>query len=142
MSRVQVQTMGSFAKPSWTHESTSATIAAAMIRYRGKLDAVAAMMDHGVNPRHRHLLAAAVSRGYLELAQYLLAHGITSENDRSADNRKQEPELHMAVSDGDLRMAQLLLKYGERVDVKNGQGLTTVQVAEEMQHLRMIELLE
>ena len=48
----------------------------------------------------------------------------------------------MAVSDGDLRMAQLLLGYGERVDVKNGQGLTTVQVAEEMQHLRMIELLK
>ena len=38
----------------------------------------------------------------------------------------------MAVSDRDLRMAQLLLEYGERVDVENGQGLTTVQVAEEM----------
>ena len=76
------------------------------------------------------------------MALYLLAHGITSENYRPADNRRQEPKLHMAVSDGDLRMAQLLLGYGERVDVKNGQGLTTVQVAEEMQHLRMIELLK
>ena len=58
------------------------------------------------------------------------------------DNQSKVPVLHIAVSNGDTRMVQLLLEYGARVDVKDDQGLTTVQVAEKMQHSKMIELLK
>ena len=71
-----------------------------------------------------------------------MAHGITPENDQSVDNQSKVPVLHIAASDVDIRMIQLLLEYGSSVDVKNDQGLTTVQVAEEMQHSKIVELLK
>lgn len=130
------------ADPFLHHGRYAPLFPAALVCYHGALDAVAAMMDHGVNLQHQNLLLGAVGHGYLELARYLLAHGITPDNDQSVDNESKVPVLHMAVSDGNIRMVQLLLEYGARVDVKNDRGLTTVQVAEDMQHSEIIELLK
>ncbi|BCR84642.1 ankyrin repeat domain-containing protein [Aspergillus chevalieri] len=130
------------ADPFLHHGRYAPLFPAAVLRYHGGLDAVAAMMDHGVNLQHQNILLGAVSHGYLELARYLLAHGVTPENDQSMDNQSKVPVLHIAVSNGDIRMVQLLLEYGARVDVKDDQGLTTVQVAEKMQHSKIIELLK
>lgn len=130
------------ADPFLHHGRYAPLFPATVLRYRGALDAVAAMMDHGVNLQHQNILLTAVGHGYLELTRYLLAHGVTPENDQSADNQSKVPVLHIAVSDGDIRMVQLLLEYGARVDIKDDQGLTTVQVAEKMQHSKIIELLK
>ena len=66
----------------------------------------------GVNLQHQNILLGAVSHGYLELTRYLLAHGVTPENDESLDNQSRVPVLQIAVSNGDSRMVQLLLEYG------------------------------
>lgn len=130
------------ADPFLHHGRYAPLFPAALICYHGVLDAVAAMMDHGVNLQHQNLLLGAVGHGYLELVQYLLAHGITPDNDQSVDNQSKVPVLHVAVSDGKIKMVQLLLQYGAKVDVKNDWGSTTVQVAEEMQHSEIVKLLK
>ena len=130
------------ADPFLHHGRYAPLFPAALICYRGALDAVAAMMDHGVNLQHQNLLLGAVGHRYLELARYLLDHGITPDNDQSMDNQSKVPVLHMAVSGGNNEMVQLLLKYGANLSVKNDQGLTTMQVAEQMQRSEVVELLK
>ena len=100
------------ADPFLHHGRYAPLFPAAVLRYHGALDAVAAMMDHGVNLQHQNILLGAVSHGYLELTRYLLAHGVTPENDESLDNQSKVPVLQIAVSNGDSRMVQLLLEYG------------------------------
>lgn len=100
------------------------------------------MMDHGVNIQLQSIPLAAVGHGYLDLARYLLIQGITPETDQSVDNQSKVPVLHIAVSDGDIRMVQLLLEYGARVDVKDDRGLATAQVAEQMQRSNIVEMLK
>ena len=69
------------ADPFLHHDLKAQLFAAAVIIYHGKLDTVAAIMDHLVNLQHQNLLLGAVRNGYLDLTQYLLAHGRISEND-------------------------------------------------------------
>jgi len=80
-----------------------------------------AKLDHiGWTPLHY-----ASSRGHLEIAQYLLANGAIVD---SLSPGNTTP-LMMAVQSGNEQLVKLLLDKGADIQLRNGNGLTAIDIA-------------
>jgi ankyrin repeat protein len=85
-------------------------------------------------------LESAVHNNRIALARLFIEHGA---NVNAIGKAGYTPLLLAASIDfGDTEMIELLLKAGARVDIKNPDGKTALDLAREYQHTRFVSILE
>jgi ankyrin repeat protein len=62
--------------------------------------------------------------------------------DTDAQNTRLETPLHLAVAGGHREVVAILLEYRARLDIRDKNGLTPLQLAENCQNREMITLIE
>jgi ankyrin repeat protein len=110
-----------------------------------RVDSVRALLDAGgqvdeTDPDGTTLLAWAAISNRVEMARLLIRRGASVNH---VDKLGMTPLLYAASIDfGDAAMIDLLLKSGARLDARNKDGKTALDLAREYQHTHLIASLE
>ena len=113
--------------------------------YRGHNEVVKILLDGGADPNkvgynERTPLYWAVEGGYKDMVRTLLDRG--AEPDKTANSDiGRATELHASVISGNVDVVQLLLDAGAQPNEINGDGQTAAQLAKEMGHTEILEII-
>jgi len=123
--------------PSRDHGTTETPLKKAV--EAGQLETVKQLIEKepDINDKSGLLLTAAVSKGHLDVAEYLMAQGA---NVNYAGDSNWGP-LHEAVSEGHKGIAELLIAKGAHVNVKDSGDYTPLNYALWSADANMAELL-
>ena len=83
-------------------------------------------------------MAIAVSRGYFDIAKYLLEKG---SNINNLDKDNETPIMYCAYN-GNINILNLLLQYEPDLKIKNKDGKTALDIAIEKGDQQIIKILK
>ena len=80
----------------------------------------------------------AASLGYVDLCELLVRYGA----DTDAQTAKLETPLHLAVARGHREVSAILLKYSARLNIRDENGMTPLQQAENIKCWESVALIK
>ncbi|XP_014278504.1 putative ankyrin repeat protein RF_0381 [Halyomorpha halys] len=120
--------------------TTTALLAATV---SGNVKAVNFLLMHGADIEEmanngKTPLISAVSEGHEDVVEALLNRGASL---HATDDGRGNTALHIAAKKGYLKIAEILLKHGHKIDIKNSDGKTPLDEAIAGRHSSIINLL-
>ena len=111
--------------------------------YKGQIDVVRVLLDHGANvntlDKKNTPLSSACHGGHLEIMRLLLEHG--ADVDVGADSDNGDLVLHLASKAGQAEAIQLLLRHNADVNAGGFLGWTPLHEASFGGHAVVVQLL-
>ena len=109
----------------------------------GNKDVVRLLLDHGATVDQAdytgYTALFLASTKYTAIVSMLLEKGA---NPNLASVTYRRTPLHQAVLSQDQALIKLLLQYGARIDAKNSDGESPLDLARKLKNARIVELLE
>ena len=80
----------------------------------------------------------AASLGYVDLCELLVRYGA----DTDAQTAKLETPFHLAITNGHREVVAILLKYSARLNIRDKNGMTPLQQAENIKNWEIVTLIK